>query len=518
MLLDARETFHYKNVREADIGFYYNEGLLRLVGQSDVAISIPINWLDNPYNHRSWMWKLNNLCWLDDFIARYKFNNDIDAIRQAISFVFDWLDFYVAKDNEGEFKWKDDAVSFRVPRLVVIYFIANDIGILTEEESASFYKLLELHFEKLIDPKQFKKNNHGVFQMRALACLIAVLPQLDKEKTAKAYITEKLDFLWKQQFGTQDIHLENSPAYHIVVIKEFESIVNSRDFAGFELSFNKERISRVKENASLFVQPDGFLCGLGDTNPYKIKGKVLVGDHIYNESGYAVFGSYDEVNNQTYLIMRTGFPSNIHRHSDDFSFEWFENGERILTDSGRFSYDYDSPYRKFVTSTRAHNTVEINGENYPWWGDFKRSEFYSDAVRSYTSNLNKSTIEVSKVFGRLGVQFDRKLVIEKGKSIEVHDRLTSENQNEYTQWFHFADQFALVSNEGDEIVFQSKINKVTLSVPSGVDVLVMKGAEEPFIQGWCSPKERALVSRYSIGFRFVGKNASICSIISVSSK
>ena len=49
-----------------------------------------------------------------------------------------------------------------------------------------------------------------------------------------------------------------------------------------------------------------------------------------------------------------------HKLPDDLSFEWFDQGERILTNAGKYSYS-TGPFRDYVTSTAAHNTVEIDG-------------------------------------------------------------------------------------------------------------------------------------------------------------
>ena len=39
-------------------------------------------------------------------------------------------------------------------------------------------------------------------------------------------------------------------------------------------------------------------------------------------------------------------------------------GRNLLIDSGRYTYKYDHPYRQYVESTRAHNTVEIDGRDF----------------------------------------------------------------------------------------------------------------------------------------------------------
>jgi uncharacterized heparinase superfamily protein len=60
-----------------------------------------------------------------------------------------------------------------------------------------------------------------------------------------------------------------------------------------------------------------------------------------------------------------------HAHGDIFSFELSLHGRRVLVDAGVFGYEADER-RRFARSTRAHNTVEIDGEDQcEFWAAFR---------------------------------------------------------------------------------------------------------------------------------------------------
>lgn len=60
-----------------------------------------------------------------------------------------------------------------------------------------------------------------------------------------------------------------------------------------------------------------------------------------------------------------------HAHSDNFTFELFFYGQRLVVDAGVFGYDV-TPERIASRSTRAHNTVVVNGlEQSEAWGGFR---------------------------------------------------------------------------------------------------------------------------------------------------
>jgi uncharacterized heparinase superfamily protein len=60
-----------------------------------------------------------------------------------------------------------------------------------------------------------------------------------------------------------------------------------------------------------------------------------------------------------------------HAHGDIFSFELSLRGQRVITDSGVHGYEAD-PMRDYCRSTRAHNTVEVEGEDQSeFWAAFR---------------------------------------------------------------------------------------------------------------------------------------------------
>jgi uncharacterized heparinase superfamily protein len=60
-----------------------------------------------------------------------------------------------------------------------------------------------------------------------------------------------------------------------------------------------------------------------------------------------------------------------HAHGDIFSFELSLRGQRVITDSGVHGYEADA-MRDYCRSTRAHNTVEVEGEDQSeFWAAFR---------------------------------------------------------------------------------------------------------------------------------------------------
>ncbi|MFM5118237.1 alginate lyase family protein [Aeromonas veronii] len=494
------QVFFYCNLSINEGNKFWKDDALVFLGCEPFPITLPVRWDSDPYSYRSWQRLLHTFCWIDKLIADYKYNKNIESMHTAVRYLLDWYQFSVKDDNSYAFRWKDDAVSFRVRRIAIIVRWALDDDNISEEMRADLIALAQLHLDNLLDSKLFQKNNHGLFQMRGLVTISTLLPQLNAADKAYSYAIEKINFLWKTQYGIENMHFENSPAYHLHIIREFEEILDSPEFKGAMFCFDMNDIEAVKSNLKYLFHPCGKGTLFGDSNIMDLDLPTVTGDHFFDETGYIILSGDMEHKLNSYLCLRAGFASNIHRHSDDFSFEWSEYGQVIITDSGKYSYDYDDPVRQYMTSTRAHNTVSVDDSQYPWWGDFKKNEFYSSAIQSYQKNDNISEVKIARLFKRLSVHFERNIYFDKGKTLRINDSLTSySGMRKFIQWFHFSLDFVVAKISSDLYLAQSMDLHVLIRTPKSINSYLQKGLKEPFYQGWISLKEKHLEPNFVLG-------------------
>lgn len=503
--------------KSSGIKLWVESDMVAILNQPAYTLKTPINWLDNPYKHRSWCWILNAFQWMDQLLARYKLTDDIEAIQKCALFFLDWIDFYIVKKQTGEFLWKDDAVSFRAFRIAIVsgYILSSDDYSLDQKKLVK--EVLDRHFLELSDRKKFKSNNHGIFQMRALMSLLTMHPSIGDIDESGKYVVERLNWLWKKQYGSQNIHLENSTGYHQYIIKEFNDILHSPEMKRLKFIFNQADVDEVIENSKYFFHPNGIGTLFGDSNLTTQKHDLFFGDHIFNEAGYVFLAGNDASIDNSYMAIRTGFPNNAHRHSDDFSFEWSEKGQIIFQDSGRYSYDYENPFRVFVSSSKAHNTVTINNQNFPWWGDFVKNDFYEGAVKNFHSTSEQVVVVLNKDFPTLNTNFNREFVLKRGCSLEITDQLTSNEIIVCEQWFHLAEQFEYVDKDAKgRLIFESEILKLLVTPPQDADVMLLKGSRENTYQGWVSYREKEITPRWSVGFKKNGKEVQFKTYFKIS--
>ena len=191
-----------------------------------------------------------------------------------------------------------------------------------------------------------------------------------------------------EQVLADGCHFEQSPMYHLRAAYALTSLLNTGDAELAEQV--REPLERMMSASLRLCHPDGQIALLGDS-AFSVHNQpadlwdwwIRVAGHngvekrvdpeafALPDSGY--YGARHP--NGHYLICDAG-PMGPdyqmgHAHGDLFSFELSLRGHRVICDSGVHGYDGD-PYRPYCRSTRAHNTVEIDGEDQcEFWATFR---------------------------------------------------------------------------------------------------------------------------------------------------
>ena len=252
---------------------------------------------------------------------------------------------------------------------------------------------------------------------------------------------------------------------------------------------------------------------------------------IFEKSGYFIArdrwpASAEDAPSCSYLAQTAAFHSRTHRHADDLSMIWYDRGSDILVDSGRYGYIgktekgsdlwnegfwYSNPYRMYCETTRAHNTVEIDGRDNPRRG-----------VAAYGSAIGRwGTADGGVVFCETevklfkSIRFARVLVFVPGQWLLVfdwlHDNLDA--THDYRQWFHLGPELTLESEEGAGFISMLPRASQPLRIVSLLgDVAVSEpciGQKQPQLQGFYSPSERTALPNWAFAYEQTGKRSAV---------
>ncbi len=186
------------------------------------------------------------------------------------------------------------------------------------------------------------------------------------------------------QFLADGLHYERSPAYHAQVFVDILECLYVMPEGPL-----RSRVEAVIHQAAQALadttHPDGLTSlfndgGLHMTYPPQqcldaytaYTGRTVSPRPVFTleEAGY-----YGLRTDTSFLLVDAGpiAPDYLpaHGHGDIFSFEWSVEGQRIIVDAGVYAYEA-GPDRAYVRSTRAHNTVTLDGEDQcEFWGAFR---------------------------------------------------------------------------------------------------------------------------------------------------
>src|SRR5699024_7926752 len=205
-----------------------------------------------------------------------------------------------------------------------------------------YKKLLEMHCDYLYNDKNYKNNNHGIMMDESLIIASIHISNKDLREIYlnKAFLSIKVALY--RDFTRKVVHLENSPEYHLLVLKLFKRIQDHLENTNF--SFDKE-MKDILKRAELYrhyiIKPDGKFPMIGDTGTIQNKKiKKMFTDFIDYEAGIAIIHNKNYITNSdsTYLTLSAGYKSLTHKHKDDLSINLFLNGRDVLIDSGKYNY------------------------------------------------------------------------------------------------------------------------------------------------------------------------------------
>ena len=192
-----------------------------------------------------------------------------------------------------------------------------------------------------------------------------------------------------------------------------------------------------------------------------------------------------------FMIIDAGPYGIAHQHEDNLSFELFAYGDYLVTDPGTYRYNYDSPWRKFMVSTLAHNTVVVDhqGQNRRIQRDLYATDEplehwfeVGDGLTTFRGTYNagygpKAELEVAHT---------RTVLFVWGEYWVIIDRLVPQDEREHLYEALFMLNAPEATAEGNVITTGSDgPNLVIAAAPqeSGI-VEVTVGQEEPIKRGW----------------------------------
>ena len=406
--------------------------------------TLPYN-LDE-YDNRTDLYKLHSWHHIKTLIDGYLLYGENELFFKAINSVLDWYEIVIEQGEGGSFSWYDMSVGERAVLLPVILQEAKTFDYPAKIQAKLTF-LIKLHQLDLMESKKIAlHSNHGIFQMLGLLYIEKNYPclpdSLDRETTAQYNLLN----IFQRSFSNLGVHLEHSPGYHLAM-SDVANLFVDDPYLNQNLDTDLEKIllSIGKSNAFMSY-PNGNTINRGDSiyKKYAQMEARSCTDSFFvdKEAGKLVFETKEYC---TQLSFDAAYHNNQHKHLDGMTFDLYEFDKPVIIETGFYPYLYTSPWRKFVTSTRAHNTVEINNSDYILSG--KAKEIYGSSLKFSSEELGLLTIYSEQLRVKSNVLHKRVIKYFPTEYLLVVDVLTSDESNDFNQWFHLHPDFNLDYND-----------------------------------------------------------------------
>jgi len=334
--------------------------------------------------------------------------------------------------------------------------------------------------------------NHALMQMRALILIALLFPEFRESADWLRYALEQFPPRVAENVYPDGVQSEGSPGYHVIVMRDLFCVLPLLRRCGIEVP---ETISGPLETMFKvlmhFITPDIDLPQFGDTGTAKgtedrelpLEKIMAIGALLFQRADFKYLATpefplrylcnfgpgelqcYRDLVPQApdttaicfptggymisrenwtdadakYLIMRAGVGVGGHCHSDALSIIARAFGKDLIVDSGKGVYEWDVR-RKYLVSTRAHNTVVVDGQdqhvrNFHWgpppsapchiW-DFRSNDQYDFFFASHYGYTRFDD----------PVMHTRKVLFVKNRYWLIIDLLNAKGHHQHELYFH----------------------------------------------------------------------------------
>jgi hypothetical protein len=492
-----------------------------------------VDWFSNPtFNqYKEWTWQLSRHPEWAILGECYRQSGDERYAKSFVDYFKSWVrQAFVPENADGgdTLCWRTIEAGIRIggPWQWALHSFYRSPHF-TDDVLVDWYKSVWEHGWRL---RNFHRTgNWLIMEMNGLAQIGILYPQFKESPAWKVYAFDRLVEELDAQIYPDGWQIELSTGYHQVDIHNYQWLIDvCLAYAeplppAFQVVMEKMHAVNV-----LMRMPDGRLPDLNDGGWHAVASllKSAVVDYparldflwaatngaqgrpprvtsiAFADAGYYISRS-GWAPDAFWLLLDAGHFGYGHQHEDKLNLLLHAYGRLLLTEGGNYAYD-DSEMRRYVLSTRAHNTIRVAGQDQNRRINYRRETFDvhqpSDGRLDLSADMDVLAGVYDEGYGTLAdlkVRHERRILAFKrgldalGPFAVVIDRLTpadTEPHQVQLLW-HFNTDTATV-NAG--MICSSDVEQPNLAVvpaqEAGLALRVITGQAEPEWQGWKSIK------------------------------
>ena len=299
---------------------------------------------------------LFSLAWIGRLLSTFQKRKEAGALQFAVVALTSFLDYSKTlsyRSSIGRIPSADHSAATRVRVLIKYIQVMRERGDADDALLSRVCDCLKYWSDWLVKAKHYSKNNHGL--MGSIALLHSAV-QFGAAPHARTYLqvaTDRIIELGRTSFDRDGLCNENTIGYHSYNLHLYRGVLEFCKHYGLSetlVSFLEATILRATKALEFCVWQDGSIPPLGDSPVYRTKLASRNKPRCFYESGFAVVK-----NDDLYLSILCGAPSETHKQVDDSSMTLRFLNQDILIDGGSYLFDRTDPFRRCIASSLGHS-------------------------------------------------------------------------------------------------------------------------------------------------------------------
>ncbi len=368
-----------------------------------------VDWFINPtFNqYKEWTWQLSRHSEWGILAQRYRETGDERFAQAFVRFFQSWVRQAVVPENApggNTLCWRTIEAGIRIGgawQWALHSFYRSPC--FTDDVLVDWFKSVWEHGWRL---RHFHRTgNWLIMEMNGLAQIGILYGQFKDALAWKTYAFDRLTEELDAQVYPDGFQVELSTGYHQVDIRNYQWLMDvCRAYDEPIPPAFDEGMRRMHCVNVLMMMPDGRLPDVNDGGWHDVstlmeqaaqdyadqpefrwaatRGREgeppTVTSHLFTHAGYAIMRSGWQPD-ALWALFDGGPFGYGHQHEDKLNLILHAYGRLLLTEGGNYAYD-SSEMRRYVLSTRAHNTVRIDGHDQNRRLNYARQTFDVSAV------------------------------------------------------------------------------------------------------------------------------------------
>lgn len=527
------------------------EGRFDLLAYRGLAFGDPIDWHWDPvWNRRAplahWsqidaldpsvvgdskiIWELNRHQWAVRLAQATVLTGDPRYATHALSLIADWIE----RNPVGRgINWASSLeVALRLMSWSWVIALLRNTDVMTDVMLTTMLASLNAHASHVCRylSNYYSPNTHLTGEALGLFYAGTLFPQFADAAKWQACGGETLIAQAERQVSTDGVYFEQSSCYQRYTCDIYLQFLLLANRAGYEVPADtRNRVERLTEFLAAICTPSGSMPDFGDADggwlmpltrrdANDCRGTLAVASVVFNrpdlavdvdaveplwlagssadavastprssllfpQGGYALLRSTDHE-----LIMDVGpLGCYAHGHADLLAIQCSVFGERILVDAGTGGYTPEPEWRDYFRSSRAHNTITVDGRGQAEpTGPFGWQSRPAARICNWQTGVDFDVIEAEH-HAYDAITHRRRAVLVKPSGFVIVDELLGEGEHTFELRFQFAPMAVELVDGLAACATTPSGRRVWLMPQSSVPLqaTIINGGTDP-IGGWVS--------------------------------